>query len=74
VSLVNLVSQTRAVPECIGKECNAQNIASKLLKLMEDTGGQPAAMAKTMRLLGQGGEDPGLRAAKALLAGLNPAV
>ncbi len=74
VSLVNLVSQTRAVPECIGKECNAQNIASKLLKLMEDTGGQPEAMAKTMRLLGQGGEDPGLRAAKALLAGLNPAV
>ncbi len=72
VTLVNLVSQTRAVPECIGKDCNAENITSELLKLIENTGDQTAAMAKTMQLLGKGGEAPELRAAKAVLEGLKP--
>jgi lipid-A-disaccharide synthase len=72
VTLVNLVSQTRAVPECIGKACRAEIITGKLLELIGNAGDQPAAMAKTMRLLGQGGEAPGLRAAKAVLEGLMP--
>ncbi len=72
VTLVNLVTQTRAVPECIGKACKAEIITAKLLKLIENAADQPGAMAKTVQILGGGGEAPGLRAAKAVLDGLPP--
>ena len=68
VTLVNLVSQTRAVPEFIGQCCRADLIAPELLRLLADPAGQDHAMALTMQRLGQGGEDPGLRAAKSVLA------
>ena len=67
LTLVNLVSETRAVPECLGKDCQADVIAPKLLKLMESPDDQIAAMRLTMKRLGKGGEAPGLRAAKAVL-------
>ena len=68
LTLVNLVSETRAVPECLGKDCRADVIAPKLLKVMENPDAQLAAMHLTMERLGKGGEAPGLRAAKAVLA------
>ena len=68
VTLVNLVSQTRVVPEFIGQRCRADLIAPELLRLLADPAGQEHAMALTMQRLGQGGEDPGLRAAKSVLA------
>ena len=68
VTLVNLVSQTRAGPEFIGQRCRADLIAPELLRLLADPAGQDHAMALTMQRLGQGGEDPGLRAAKSVLA------
>ena len=68
VTLVNLVSQTRVVPEFIGQRCRADLIAPELLRLLADPAGQDHAMALTMQRLGQGGEDPGLRAAKSVLA------
>lgn len=68
VTLVNLVSNTRAVPEFIGARCRADLIAPALLALMDAPGAQQAAMALTMRRLGEGGADPGLRAARAVLA------
>ena len=67
VTLVNLVSQTRVVPEFIGQRCRADLIAPELLRLLADPAGQDHAMALTMQRLGQGGEDPGLRAAKSVL-------
>ncbi|SLN09609.1 Lipid-A-disaccharide synthase [Roseovarius gaetbuli] len=67
LTLVNLVSETRAVPEFIGKACRAELIAPELLKLMEDPGAQMAAMETTLERLGMGGEAPGLRAARAVL-------
>ena len=67
LTLVNLVSDTRAVPECLGKDCQADIISPKLLELMENPGDQIAAMRLTMDRLGKGGEAPGLRAAKAVL-------
>ena len=72
VTLVNLVTQTHAVPECIGKDCKAEIITSKLLKLIDNAGNQPEAMAQTVQILGGSGEAPGLRAAKAVLEGLPP--
>ncbi|WP_039965893.1 lipid-A-disaccharide synthase [Roseobacter sp. MED193] len=70
VTLVNLVSETRVVPECLGPECTSENIAAQLDTLAKAPQLQKAAMAVTMQRLGQGGEAPGLRAAKAVLRGL----
>lgn len=70
VTLVNLVSNTRAVPEFIGADCQPDKIASGLLTVLDDSGSQHEAMALTMERLGRGGEAPGLRAAKAVLRGL----
>ena len=70
VTLVNLVSETRTVPEFIADDCRPGPIAEALDKVLRDPSAQQAAMAETMRRLGQGGEPPGLRAARAVLDGL----
>jgi len=67
VTLVNLVSETRAIPEFNGKDCRPELIGPGVLKMMDDPGAQIEAMRVTMERLGQGGEAPGLRAAKAVL-------
>ncbi len=70
LTLVNLVTETRVIPECLGKECRPEIIHPKLLNLMDNPDEQIAAMKLTMERLGRGGENPGLRAAKAVLRGL----
>lgn len=73
VTLVNLVSETRVVPEFIGPNCRADVIAPALLDLLDNgaaRAAQIAAMRLTMQRLGQGGEAPGLRAARSVLAAL----
>ncbi len=72
VTLVNLVSETRAVPEFLGPACTAANIAPALRLVLADSTAQHAAMATTMQLLGLGGQAPGLRAAISVLAHLEP--
>ena len=70
VTLVNLVSETRAVPEFLGNNCRADAIATALLDLLEHPerrAAQAEAMALTMKRLGEGGAPPGLRAAKSVL-------
>ena len=67
VTLVNLVSETRTVPEFIGKDCIPGPIADAVLQVLADPGAQNEAMALTMERLGAGGEAPGLRAARAVL-------
>ncbi|MEM8732105.1 MAG: lipid-A-disaccharide synthase [Pseudomonadota bacterium] len=68
VTLVNLVSETRVVPECLGPNCVASKITPMLRKVLEDPSRQAEAMAITMDRLGRGGASPGLRAARAVLA------
>ncbi|MDZ4312928.1 MAG: lipid-A-disaccharide synthase [Cypionkella sp.] len=70
VTLVNLVSETRVVPEFIGERCKPDLIAAALLNLLENPHSQDQAMHLTMQRLGQGFEPPGLRAAKSVLAAL----
>lgn len=73
VTLVNLVSDTRAVPEFIGPDCRADRIAPALRALLQDgplRRAQLAAMDTTMARLGRGGEAPALRAARSVLAAL----
>ena len=70
VTLVNLVSDTRVVPECLGPDCTPSRIASALADVRTKPEAQAAAMALTMERLGEGSEAPGLRAARAVLARL----
>jgi lipid-A-disaccharide synthase len=70
VTLVNLVSETRAVPEFIGPDCTADKITPALEVVMADPSAQKAAMEMTMERLGRGGEPPGLRAARSVLGAL----
>lgn len=73
VTLVNLVSETRSVPEFLGPACQPRPIAEALLGLLDDGAAQAAqraAMALTMERLGRGDAPPGLRAARAVLDGL----
>jgi lipid-A-disaccharide synthase len=67
VTLVNLVSETRVIPEFIGKNCVAGPIADAVIATLGNPTEQSAAMAKTMKRLGAGGQPPGLRAAQAVL-------
>ena len=71
VTLVNLVTQTRAVPEFLGRECRPEPIAAAVAALLEGGGAaQRAAFALTMERLGAGGPAPGDRAARAILDAL----
>ncbi len=70
VTLVNLVSETRAIPEFLGADCQSDAIARMLAHLLESEAAraeQVAAMDLTMQRLGEGGTPPGLRAAQSVL-------
>lgn len=69
-TLVSLVSDTRLIPEFLGKDCQPQFIAPAILDVLNNPMQQLDAMRLTMKRLGAGGEEPGLRAAKAVLRGL----
>ncbi|SEO27967.1 lipid-A-disaccharide synthase [Salinihabitans flavidus] len=73
VTLVNLVTRTRAVPEFIGRACRAEAIGPAMLDVLRDPTAQREAMVRCMTLLGKGQEDPGLRAARAVVHGLREA-
>ena len=70
VTLVNLVSDSRVVPEFLLENCRPAPIADALLGVLADPAAQRAAMRLTMERLGRGGPPPGLRAAEAVLRGL----
>ena len=68
VTLVNLLSDSRTVPEFIGADCTSPRIADGLRAVLADPYVQRDAMALTMDRLGRGGEAPGLRAARSVLS------
>jgi len=73
VTLVNLVSETRAVPEFLGRGATAAAILPALDALFDPgptRDAQIAAMNIALDRLGRGAPDPGLRAARALRAAL----
>ena len=70
VTLVNLVSDTRVVPEFISENCDPALIAPAVLDLLKSPQAQTQALVVTMERLGRGDKDPGLRAARAVLEGL----
>lgn len=70
VTLVNLVSETRAIPEFIGTNCRPGPIAQAVSQVLNAPDQQRTAMDLTMERLGKGGMPPGERAALAVLDGL----
>lgn len=73
VTLVNLVSETRTIPEFLGRACRPEALAPALSAILSPgprREAQIAAMALTMQRLGRGGEPPGLRAARSVLGAL----
>jgi len=70
VTLVNLVSETRVVPEFLGAQCVPENIAAGVLAVLDNPDDQQGAMDVTMQRLGRGDEAPGLRAARSVLGAL----
>jgi lipid-A-disaccharide synthase len=67
VTLINLVSETRVVPELLGENCRPDLIAQALNDVMADPTAQIEACNVTMEKLGRGDEEPGLRAARSVL-------
>lgn len=73
-NLINIVTETRVIPEFLFENCTAEQIGPAVAKLLVDKDAhaqQQAACAQTIDALGRGGEDPGLRAAKSVMAFLN---
>lgn len=70
VTLVNLVSETRVVPEFLGVNCVPDRIAAEIMTVLDNPQQQQAAMDLTMKRLGRDDKDPGLRAASAVLDAL----
>tara|TARA_B100000780_G_scaffold44155_1_gene27439 strand:- start:2460 stop:3620 length:1161 start_codon:yes stop_codon:yes gene_type:complete len=71
VTLVNLVSDTRDVPEFIGKNCKIELIAPALATILVNPQTQDYAMQTTMDRLGRGDAALADRAAKAVLSRLS---
>ena len=73
VTLVNLVTDTRVIPEFIGKNCRADLIAPALLETLNTPQGQLGALRDTMDKLGRGAPSPGIQAAGSVIRFLNGA-
>lgn len=70
VTLVNLVTETRAVPEFLGPRCRPAPLAEAVLEVLAPgpkRDAQIEAARLAMQLLGRGGEPPGMRAARSVL-------
>lgn len=69
-NLINIVTDTRSVPEFLFEKCRADRIAPAVLDLLRNPEArreQVQACDKTMDLLGRGQADAGTRAAKSVL-------
>ncbi len=72
-TLVNLLTKTKAVPEFHSAACNVENLSREMLNLLQDQTARKNQIAigqQAIDALGRGGENPGVRAAKSVLAQL----
>jgi len=70
-NLINIVTDTRVIPELLFENCTAGQITPAVVQMLTDKSArakQFIAGNATMDALGRGGEDPGLRAAKSVMA------
>jgi len=72
-TLVNLLTESKAVPEFAPQVCTVENLLGAMQALLQSADARDAqieAGQKAIVALGKGGADPGLRAARAVLATL----
>ena len=70
-NLINIVTDSYVVPELLFEKCTASAVAKSVLDILNDKEtrqAQISACTDTMQQLGEGAEDPGLRAAKSVLS------
>jgi lipid-A-disaccharide synthase len=69
-ALGNIILDRAAIPELLQKDCSGENLARALLRLLSDTP-ERRKQVEDLKLIGEklgvGGEEPSLRAARALL-------
>ena len=68
VNLVNIVTDTRHVPECLGPGCTPAALSHAMAQVLQDPSAQKRVMAQMMQSLGQGDEPPQMRDARAVLS------
>jgi len=69
-NLINIVTDSYVVPEFLFDKCTAEAAAKALLTILNDEkirDAQVSALNNTMQQLGEGGDPPGMRAAKSVL-------
>ncbi len=72
-TLVNLLTDSKAVPEFEPRDCTVENLLGAMRGLLDDPAARAAQIAvgqQAVVALGRGGLDPGLRAARSVLAQL----
>ena len=68
VNLVNLITGNRNIPECIGSNCNSENLLLEMVRVYSNTQSQINDFKTTMDLLGKNNQPPNVRAANSLLS------
>ena len=71
INLVNIVTDSYIVPELIFEKCTSQDATRAVLEVLNNKdirNAQIAACEETIKLLGEGQESPGLRAARSVLS------
>jgi lipid-A-disaccharide synthase len=71
VTLVNLVTDTRMIPEFIGKNCKAELIVPALFEILNAPQEQLQVLRQTMDQLGRSAPAPGVQAAESVIRFLN---
>lgn len=66
-NLVNIVTETRVIPEFLFDRCTAGQITPAVRQVLENPDAQRAVCSQAMDALGRGGPAPGLRAAQSVL-------
>lgn len=70
-TLVNLLTESKAVPEFEPRDCTVENLLAAMQTLLNDPTARAAQIEvgqQAIKALGKGGEDPGLRAARSVLS------
>jgi len=75
-TLLNLILDRLAVPELMQEDCRPELLAAAVAPLLTDpavAARQVAVQNEALRLMGEGADEPSVRAARAILAFLNRA-
>ena len=67
VSLVNLITGNRNIPECIGANFNSENLFLEMVRVYSNNQNQVRDFTTTMVLLGENDQPPNIRAANSII-------